>query len=159
MHRGNGESLACDSGENASIRELHMLYTLYQLHFRIINERNGLNMRHDTDAREGKEWKVADVAEALGVSSRTIEHLKERFVEGGLEDALERKAPARPPRLIFDGAFDARLTALACSPVPPGFARWTMQLLADKVVELQIAPSVSPMTVQRSLKKTKCSLT
>ena len=86
---------------------------------------------------EGPGWTVARVAEALGVSARTIEHLKRRFVEQGLEFALERKRRVRPPRkVIFDGAFEARLVALACSPAPPGRKRWTLRLLAEKVVEL-----------------------
>jgi transposase len=108
---------------------------------------------------QGDPWKVADVAAALGVTSRTIEHLKERFVEEGLDVALERKPRARPPKITFDGEFDARLTALACSPAPNGRARWTVRLLAEKLVELKIAPAASIMTVQRSLKKTNCILT
>lgn len=108
---------------------------------------------------EGEPWKVADVAKALGVSARTVEHLKERFVEQGLEAALGRKPRSGPPHIIFDGAFDARLTALACSPAPEGRSRWTVRLLAEKVVELKIAPAVSTMTVQRALKKTRCVLT
>jgi transposase len=112
------------------------------------------------DAGEhGNPWKVAEVAEALGVSTRTIEHLKARFVEEGIEAALERKPSAKPRKLTFDGAFDARLTALACSPAPAGRARWTVRLLAEKVVELKITPKVSTMSVQRALKKTSLSLT
>ena len=107
----------------------------------------------------GSPWKVADVAEALGVTPRTIEHLKERFVEEGIEAALQRKPRAKPPKIDFDGAFDARLTALACSPAPDGRARWTVRLLAEKVVELKIAPKVSTMSVHRALKKTNLSLT
>ena len=107
----------------------------------------------------GDPWKVTDVASALGVTSRTVEHLKQRFVEEGLTAALARK-PHRKPRVpTFDGEFDARLTALACSQAPNGYQRWTVRLLADKLVELKIADSVSTMTVQRSLKKTNCSLT
>jgi transposase len=109
---------------------------------------------------EGPAWNVADVAAALGVSSRTIEHLKKRFVEDGMEAALERKPLEKPPReVIFDGAFEARLIALACSEAPEGHRRWTVRLLADKAVELKYAESVSPMTVQRALKKTNLSLT
>jgi transposase len=109
--------------------------------------------------QQGNPWKVGKVAEALGVSARTIEHLKARFVEEGIEAALERKPSATPRKLTFDGAFDARLTALACSPAPAGRARWTVRLLAEKVVELKIAPKVSTMSVQRALKKTNLSLT
>ena len=109
---------------------------------------------------DGPAWSVADAAEALGVTSRTIEHLKRRFVQEGLEAALERKAREKPPReVIFDGAFEARLIALACSDAPEGFQRWTVRFLADKAVELRLAPSVSHMTVQRVLKKTNLSLT
>ncbi len=109
---------------------------------------------------DGPAWNVADVAKALGVTSRMIEHLKKRFVEDGLEAALERKPREKPPREVtFDGAFEARLIALACSNVPKGRRRWTVRLLADKVVELNIAPSVSHMTVQRVLKKTNLDLT
>ena len=111
------------------------------------------------DAGEhGPAWKVHDAAEALGITARTIEHPKQRFVEEGLESALERKPSTRIPRVSFDGAFDARLTALACSKAPEGRSRWTVRLLAEKVVELQIAPSVSTMTIQRSLKKTNLNL-
>jgi transposase len=107
----------------------------------------------------GHPWKVAEVAEGLGVTPRTIEHLKARFVEEGIEAALERKPSTQPPKITFDGAFDARLTALACSPAPAGRARWTVRLLAEKVVELKIAPKVSTMSIHRSLKKTNLSLT
>ena len=112
------------------------------------------------DAGEfGNPWKVADVAEALGITPRTIEHLKERFVEEGIEAALVRKPAVKAPKLTFDGAFDARLTALACSPAPEGRVRWTVRLLAEKVVELKIAPKVSTMSIHRALKKTNLSLT
>jgi len=112
------------------------------------------------DAGEsGPGWKVADIAEALGITPRTIEHLKQRFVEEGLASALVRKPSTRVPPVTFDGAFDARLTALACSAAPAGRSRWTVRLLAEKVVELNIAASVSTMTIQRSLKKTNLSLT
>ena len=109
---------------------------------------------------DGPAWNVADVATALGVSSRAIEHLKKRFVEDGLEAAVERKPREKPPREVkFDGAFEARLITLACSDAPAGHRRWTVRLLADKAVELRFAESVSHMTVQRVLKKTNLSLT
>ena len=107
----------------------------------------------------GPAWTVANVAKSLGVTSRTIEHLKKRFVEDGLEAALERKKRESPPRaVIFDGEFEARLIALACSEAPEGHARWTIKLLADKAVELKFSSSISPMTVQRILKKANLSL-
>jgi transposase len=112
------------------------------------------------DAGEfGDAWKVADAAAALGVTSRTVEHLKQRWVEEGLEAALARKPQSKPRAVNFDGEFDARLTALTCSKAPAGRQRWTVRLLAERLVELKIADHVSTMTVQRSLKKTNCSLT
>ncbi len=111
------------------------------------------------DAGEwGEPWKVADVATALGITSRTIEHLKQRFVEEGVEAALARKPHRKLRETLFDGGFDARLTALACSRAPAGYRRWTVRLLADKLVELKIVNQISTMTVQRSLKKTNCVL-
>src|ERR1700679_3218009 len=99
------------------------------------------------DAGEfGSPWKVAEVAEALGITSRTVEHLKERFVEEGLAAALEPKPRPKPPPRLFDGAFQARLTALACSPAPAGRARWTVRLLAEQLVELKITPKISAMS-------------
>jgi hypothetical protein len=109
---------------------------------------------------QGPAWTVADTSEAMGVTPRTIEHLKKRFVEEGLAAALERKQSEKPPRgVTFDGAFEARLIALACSETPEGRRRWTVRLLAEKAVELSLAPSISHMTVQRILKKTNLSLT
>ena len=108
---------------------------------------------------QGPSWTVADTAEAMGVTPRTIEHLKKRFVEEGLAAALERRQPEKPPREVtFDGAFEARLIALACSEAPNGRRRWTVRLLAEKAVELNLAKSVSHMTVQRILKKTNLNL-
>jgi transposase len=109
---------------------------------------------------QGPGWSVLDTAEAMGVTPRTIEHLKKRFVEEGLAAALERRQPEKQPREVtFDGAFEARLIALARSEAPRGRRRWTVRLLAEKAVELSLAPSVSHMTVQRILKKTNLSLT
>jgi hypothetical protein len=108
------------------------------------------------DAGEfGQHWKVADAADALGLSTRTIEHIKERFVEEGIEAAIERRAPIQPRKPTFDAVFEAHLFKLACSPAPAGFARWTLGLLADRLVELKIVDEVSVMTVQRRLKKTR----
>jgi transposase len=109
---------------------------------------------------DGPGWTVADAAAALGITSRTIEHIKKRFVEDSLEAALERKHREKPPREVtFDGAFEAKLIALACSAAPEGRRRWTVRLLAEKVVELNFVSSASHMSVQRVLKKTNLSLT
>jgi len=77
-----------------------------------------------------------------------------------MESALTRKPASRPPREIrFDGAFEAKLIALACSDAPEGRSRWTVRLLAEKAVELQITESISKTSVDRILKKTSLSLT
>lgn len=109
---------------------------------------------------DGSHMTEEQVSQATGLSCRPIERLKKRFVEEGLEAALERKSRETPPTPVkFDGSFEARLIALACSDPPQGRARWTVRLLAEKVVELEITDSVSLMTICNTLKKTNFSLT
>ncbi len=104
-------------------------------------------------------WTMKDTATALGLSTRTLEHLKKRFVMEGLDAALERRKPCRPSRrIIFDGEFEAHLTRLACSQAPDGRSRWTVRLLRDKLIELKIVPTISVMTVHNTLKKKKLNL-
>ena len=98
------------------------------------------------------------IAEALDLSVATVERVRQRLVEHGLEAALVRKPQGRPSRQpVLDGRAEARLVALACSPPPDGRACWTMQLLADRLVELQVVDAVSDETVRRTLKKTRSS--
>ena len=113
------------------------------------------------DAGEcGPQWVVAKVGEALGVTTRSLEHLKKRLVKEGLHVAIERKTRVKPPREIkFGGEFEAQLLALACSEAPEGRDRWTVRLLAEKMVELKMVETVSPMTVCNTLKKMNLSLT
>lgn len=109
---------------------------------------------------DGPKWQVSKVAEALGTSTRSLEHLKKRFVEEGLSSAIERKKRVKPPReKQFGGEFEAHLLALACSDPPEGRKRWTVRLLAEKMVELQTVESVSAMTICNTLKKMNLSLT
>ena len=109
-------------------------------------------------ADSGPAWPDERIAEALDCGLRTIERVRQRFVERGLEQALGRKPQDRPSReRKFDGDAEARLIALACSEPPDGRATWTMQLLADKLVELRIVASVCDETVRRVLKKTNSS--
>jgi hypothetical protein len=109
---------------------------------------------------DGPAWTSAKIVDALGITSRTMEHLKKRFVEEGLEVSIHRKAREKPPREVrLDGKFEARLIALACSEAPAGYSRWTVRLLSEKIVELQIAESVSHMSVHRILKKMNINLT
>lgn len=113
------------------------------------------------DAGEhGPKWFVEKVAEAVGMTTRSLEHLKKRFVEEGISAAIKRKERLTPPREIqFGGEFEAHLLALACSEAPDGRSRWTVRLLAEKMVEMKMVPSVSPMTVCNTLKKMNLSLT
>jgi transposase len=109
-------------------------------------------------AEGGPAWPDDRIAEALGCGRRTVERVRQRLVEEGLEAALHHKPQARPsvaPKL--DGAGEARLIALACSAPPDGRDGWTLQLLADKLVELRVVESVSYETVRRVLKKTRSS--
>jgi hypothetical protein len=108
------------------------------------------------DAAEGgPAWPDGRIADALEVSTDTVERARQRFVELGLDAALDRKRRERPPREVkLDGRAEARLIALACSTPPDGRAVWTMQLLADKLVELEVVDSISDETVRLALKKT-----
>ena len=102
----------------------------------------------------GPAWTDDRIAEAFDVGTDTVGRVRQRFVEQGLEAALARKKQDRPSREpILDGAAEARLLALACSSPPLGRKAWTMKLLADKLVELEVVPSVSDETVRRALKK------
>ena len=93
------------------------------------------------------------VAKALNTGTATVERVRKRFVEEGLESALtERPRPGQ--RIKLNGKQQAHLIAVACSDPPQGHARWTLRLLADKVVELEFAKSISPETVRQILKKT-----
>jgi transposase len=106
----------------------------------------------------GPAWADDRIADALDCGLRTVERLRQRFVERGLEQALGRKPQDRPSReRKLDGRAEARLIALACSAPPQGRQEWTLQLLADKLVELRIVDTVSDETVRRALKKTKSS--
>jgi hypothetical protein len=96
-----------------------------------------------------------EVADMFSVHENTVRQIRERFVMESLESALNRKKRATPPcEPKLDGAGQARLTALACSAPPPGRARWTLQLLGDKLVELKVVESISMETVRKALKKT-----
>jgi transposase len=109
-------------------------------------------------AEGGPAWPDDRIADALDCGLRTVERVRQRFVERGLEAALGRKPQDRPSReRKLDGRAEARLIALACSEPPDGRAAWTLQLLADKLVELKVVDSVCDETVRRVLKKTRSS--
>ena len=106
------------------------------------------------ESDEGPARTDVQIAESLNASTRTVERVRQRFVEQGFEAAL---VPARSKRIYtrkLDGKQEAKLIALACSKPPAGKKRWTLRLLADEAVELQIVDSVSHETVRQTLKKT-----
>ena len=106
----------------------------------------------------GPAWTDDRIAEALDVSTDTVSRVRQRFVEQGLEAALVRKKQDRPSReRKLDGRAEAHLIALACSAPPDGRKEWTMQLLADRLVALDVVGRISDETVRRTLKKTTSS--
>jgi transposase len=109
-------------------------------------------------SKGGPAWIDERIAEAVEVSIPTVERVRQRFVEQGLEAALIRKKRDRPSReRKLDGRAEARLIAVACSAPPAGRKEWTMRLLADKLVELEVVDTISDETVRRVLKKTRSS--
>ncbi len=94
-----------------------------------------------------------EVAERVGFWRRTIEQIRERCVREGLQSALERKKRTRERSRRLDGEGEARLVSLACSKPPAGHSRWTLRMLGDRLVELEVVDSISPETVRQVLKK------
>ena len=106
----------------------------------------------------GPDWPDGRIAEAVEVGLATVARVRRRFVELGVAAALERRKQARPSReRTLDGRGEAKLIALACSAPPDGRTVWTMQLLADRLVELRVVDAVSDETVRRTLQKTRSS--
>jgi transposase len=108
--------------------------------------------------REGGGWIDQRIAEAFGCTSRSVEKWRKQAVEQGPASLLERKARETPPTPVkLDGEKQAQLVKLACSQPPKGRAHWTMQLLADRLVEMEVVDRISHETVRRALKKTSSS--
>jgi len=107
------------------------------------------------EGEDGLSRTDAEIYDALGVAVSTIERVRQRFVEAGLEAALERRFPHRQYERILDGAAEAHLIALACSEPPDGRESWTLQLLADHMVLLGHCKRIGRETVRRTLKKTR----
>jgi transposase len=109
-------------------------------------------------SKQGEGWSDNKIIKALNTSVSMVYRVRQQLVEEGFEAVLSRKQRATPavPQ-IFDGEKEAKLITLACSKAPPGQARWTLNLLANKVVELKIVDAASPSTVGRVLKKTRSS--
>jgi transposase len=106
----------------------------------------------------GPGWNDEKIAEGLEAGRATVERVRKEFVEEGLDAALERRRPRRVYPRKLDGDGEAHLVALACQKPPEGRSRWTLQLLADRMVELSYVEEISYQTVRRALKKTNSSL-
>lgn len=115
-------------------------------------------LNYDEDASEPRTLGEQEIAKVLKISAMKIHRVKQRFVEEGLEIALNGHQRERTYQRKADGDFEAHLVALSCSEPPEGQAQWSLRLLADKTVELGYIESVSHETVRRVLKKTKSSL-
>lgn len=113
------------------------------------------------DASEaGDAWSDSQIAEALDTSLATVARVRQQLVEEGMDGVLTpKRSPNSARKRIFDGASEAKLIALACSEPPQGYARWTLQMLEGKVVELNIVARASDNTIGRTLKKTSLSRT
>jgi len=104
---------------------------------------------------DGPGWTDAKIADAYACRTKTVENIRERFVTKGFELTLDGEPRLKPPRAkLLDGAQEAKVIALRLSSPPPGFSNWTLRLLAERVVALEIVESISYETVRRTLKKT-----
>ena len=104
---------------------------------------------------DGPSWTDSRIAEAFNCRRQTVEKIRQRFVESGFQETLDgKKRPKPPTEKLLDGKQEARIIATRLGPPPEGYANWTLRLLAQRVVELEIAETVSYETVRRTLKKT-----
>lgn len=109
-------------------------------------------------SNEGMNYTDQDISDEVEISAKTITRLRKKFVEGGLKKVFEKKFTPRYSRRKFDGEAEAKLIAICCGEAPKGHARWTLRLLADKAIELEIVDSVSHEAIRETLKKTNLSL-
>ena len=105
---------------------------------------------------DGPAWTDAKIAEAVGCRTKTVENIRERLVTLGFEVTLNGESREQPPRpKLLDGEQEAKVIATRLGPPPKGFANWSLRLLAETIVELEIVPSISHETVRQTLKKTE----
>jgi hypothetical protein len=109
-------------------------------------------------SEEGPNWTYKAICNAFDVNSLTVTNIRKAFAEGGLDKALNRKKPDREYEHRLDGNAEAHLIALACSAAPEGYERWSLRLLQERFVRLEIVDSVSHETIRTTLKKTNLSL-
>src|SRR3954466_7172600 len=113
-------------------------------------------LKADADGPDA--WSDTRIGRTLGCSFMTVRRVRQQFVAEGMDATLHRKRPTGRQYRKLDGKQEARLVAIACSSAPEGRSRWTMTLLADRLIELKVVESIDPATVWRTLKKTRSSL-
>lgn len=119
--------------------------------------RNACILLNCDEGKFGQKLANDQIAQVLQVNSKTVERLKQRFVEEGFDVCMDRKPYPAKQKLKTDGDFEAHLIAISCSKSPKGYARWSLRMLADKMVELKYSEKVSHETVRQVLKKTNLS--
>jgi len=129
------------SGE-ASARQIRRAYIL---------------LKSDSSA-DGPNWSYTAICEAYEVSSLTVYNVRKNYTEGGLKRAILRKKPERVYKRRLDGEGEAQLIALACSEPPEGYESWSLRLLQDRMIRLEIVENISHETIRQTLKKTSSSL-
>jgi hypothetical protein len=111
-----------------------------------------------SDSSEGSpKWKYQAICEAYDVSQLTVYNVRKKYIEGGLEGAILRKKPERLYERRLDGEGEAHLIALACGEPPDGYERWSLRLLKDRIIRLEIVENISHETIRQTLKKTSSS--
>ena len=120
--------------------------------------RNACILINTDEGPFGRKLSNEHIAQVLQINTKTVERVKQRLVEEGFDVCMDRKPYPKKGPIKTDGDFEAHLIALSCSEAPEGFARWSLRLLADKMVELQYTDSISHETVRQVLKKTKLNL-
>ena len=116
--------------------------------------RNACILLNCDEGKFGQKLPNGQISQVLQVNNKTVERLKQRFVEEGYDACIDRKPYPVKQRLKTDGDFEAHLIAVSCSKSPSGYARWSLRMLADKMVELKYVESISHETVRQVLKKT-----
>ena len=119
--------------------------------------RNSFILFNCQEGEHGQKASNEQIAQMLQITTKTVERLKQRFVEEGFEACMDRKPYPEVKEIKADGDFEAHLVATSCSKAPDGYTRWSLRMLADKMVELKYVESVSHETVRQVLKKTKLS--
>jgi transposase len=117
--------------------------------------RNACILVNTDEGSHGQKLSNEQIAQVLQINPKTVERVKQRFVEEGFDVCLDRKPYPRKGPKKADGDFEAHLVAISCSEAPEGFGRWSLRMLADKMVELEYTDSISHETVRQVLKKTK----